>query len=398
MRPALPILCLLLLVLGACQRAAAPWPHEAYVWQRHWDGELREALAASADTFAAFRVLAAETARDGSLQPIVPDLAALARERRPVTAVLRLDGSDPPPDAAALNAQMAAIVRDWRAAGVALVGIELDHDCASARLGDYARLVAAVRHELPSDLRLSVTALPTWTDVPALAALRAAADETVLQVHAVSAPARGLFDAKTAQRWVARYAAQAPQPFRVALPAYGVRVSFDDGGRALAVRAEMPREDAGADVRELAAAPDEVAALLAHLRATPPAGLRGVLWFRLPRSDDRRAWSLATLRAVIAQAPLSPQLAVRIEDAGVARDIVLANAGSIDAPLPGAVSVAAADCAAADAVNGFRLESAPGGWRFVADTASPLLRAGRERRIGWIHCAHVQKVSIDETP
>jgi len=395
MRRALPILCLVVLVLSACQRAAAPWPHEAYAWQRHWDDSLRDALASGTDTFAGFRVLAAESARDGRLQALAPDLAALARSRRPVTAVLRLDGSDPPPDAAALNARIAAIARDWRAAGVALVRIELDHDCASARLGDYARLVAAVRAALPSDLSLSLTALPTWIGAPALADLRAAADETVLQVHAVSDPARGLFDAKTAQRWIERYAAQAPQPFRVALPAYGVRAGFDASGRALAVRAEIPRDDAGDDVRELAAAPRDVAALLAQLRAAPPAGLRGVVWFRLPRGDDRRAWSPATLRAVIAQAPLAPQVDVRLADAGAARDVVLANAGSIDAALPASIAVAALDCRGADAVNGYRLESARDGWHFVADGAGAPLRAGRERRIGWIQCAHVDKVSIE---
>ena len=60
----------------------------------------------------------------------------------------------------------------WRAAGVDVVGLEIDHDCATAVLADYARWLAANRP--PAPLAWSITALPTWAGAPALPAVAAA--------------------------------------------------------------------------------------------------------------------------------------------------------------------------------------------------------------------------------
>jgi len=391
MRSPLPYLLLLVLALSACQRAAAPLPQEIYVWQRQWTPAVLDALHAARPTFSAYRVLAAETDRAGALLSAAPDLSALAATRTPVTAVLRLNGADPAPDIAALNARIRQISNDWRAAGIALQGVEIDHDCATARLPAYAQLLAAVRVAMPRELRLSITALPTWTQSPALRDVLATVDESVLQVHAVRTPAAGLFDVRAARRWVQTYAQVSPKPFRVALPAYGVRAEFDADGHALRVSAEMPRDDLGADARELEASPAQVAALLRGLERAPPANLAGVLWFRLPNAQDQRAWSLQTLRAVIDGAPLAPAFAAHVENA---TDLVLANSGPIDAAMPG-VRVLAGACDAADGANGFTARAERDGWRFVAPPAVTL-RAGRARRIGWLHCGNVQKVEIDE--
>ncbi len=168
-----------LLGLGACAPGPAPsvsLPHEAYVWQRQWTSELAATLREARGDFAAWRVLALHSDRRGVLQPIAVDLAVLAAVRRPVTAVLRLDGADPSVDAAGAAALLADLVQRWRAAGVDLVAVEIDHDCATARLDGYAGLLRALRTRLPPGLRLSITALPAWLDAPALDAMLAASD------------------------------------------------------------------------------------------------------------------------------------------------------------------------------------------------------------------------------
>lgn len=381
---ALPLCALL---LAACERATPPLPNDAYVWQRRWTPALAHALRDSADVLRSWRVLAAELRADGAWVDAAPDLAALAATARPVVPVLRLDGRVGDLREADIAARIAATLAAWRGAGIRVAGLEIDYDCATARLPAYAALLAKLKTWLPADLPLSITALPTWLDSPALADLLAVPDETVLQVHAVLNPAQGLlFDATRARAWIDAYARRTGKPWRVALPAYGSRVSWDENGRIAAVESERPALLPGGRSAELLAAPETLAAFVRALDREPPAGLAGIVWFRLPTQTDARAWSLSTWRAVLARQPLAPALAVAADPAGAdgARNVMLANRGNADTPLPFIVRLDAA-CNAADGINGYTLEYDRDG-RYLRRARDGLLRAGAERAIGWIRC------------
>lgn len=253
--------------------------HDAYVWQRAWTGSVRAAVANAPPELSGLRVLTLEVSRDGTHTWPAVRTDSLLRANRPITAVVRIDGSRLPADIS-LTPVIERIVT-WRAAGVPVAGIEVDHDCATAALADYAAWLAAQR---PPDLRYSITALPTWADAPpptrtTLTALGAVVDEIVLQVHAVQAPT--IFDAASARRWVAQFAAALPAEtaLRVALPTYKVALG--------------------------AAHPDDVAAFLRTLEREPIAAVTGIVWFRLPIAADRAAWPAPVLAAVIRGAPHS---------------------------------------------------------------------------------------------
>ena len=160
----------------------------------------------------------------------------------------------------------------------------------------------------------------------------------------------------------------------------------------------MPRTIDADRKRELRVDPVDVAALLRRLEHAHPAKLVGVLWFRLPSEDDRRSWSVATLRSVIAATPLKSDVAAHtlVADDG-ATEIVLDNRGTLDAPLPMSVTIAARNCSAADALAGFRLDRTSEEWQFFAD-ADAILRAGHRRRIGWVRCASIEGISIHAHP
>ncbi|WP_254595217.1 DUF3142 domain-containing protein [Achromobacter pulmonis] len=386
----LAALCLLpfcAVLLAACERALPPLPNDAYVWQRRWTPALVQALNESADVLRSWRVLAAELRADGVWFEAAPDLAALAATGRPVVLVLRLDGRVGALREAEIAARATATLAVWRNAGIALAGLEIDYDCATARLPAYTALLTTLKTRLPPDLPLSITALPTWLDSPALAGLLAVPDETVLQVHAVSNPAQGLlFDAAHARAWLDAYAQRTGKPWRVALPAYGSRVAWDEQGQIVAVESERPALMPGGRSAELLAAPGTVAAFVGALDRARPARLAGIVWFRLPTQADTRAWSLRTWRAVLARQPLAPALAVAINppDSGGARDVLLANRGNADMPLPFMVRLDAR-CAAADGINGYTLEYDREG-RYLRRAQDGLLRAGAERAIGWIRC------------
>lgn len=349
------------LVLGAALLAAAcgggdvahaPLAHEAYVWQRAWTGAVRTAVAAPPAELSGLRVLAAEVDDHGWTFPAV-DAAGLGQAGRAITAVVRIDGSRPVADLSL--ARVLEHLTTWRAAGVQVVGLEIDHDCATAALADYAAWLRALRPAAP--LRWSITALPTWTESPALAEVAAAVDELVVQVHAVRAPA--VWRADDAARWLAEFArATAPRPLRVALPTYRVSV----GGV------------------EVSAEPVELAAFVRGLERSPIPQLRGVVWFRLPVGGDPGAWSAATLDAVISGAALRPQLAVEAVPRGDGTvDVVVHNRGTLDGALPDLEL--AGDITGVDFVLPYhRAVEAAGRWRAPRGT----VRAGQTTTVGWV--------------
>ena len=369
--------------LIGCQHPNQPLQHDAYVWQRQWTPAVTSSLAQSADAIREWRVLAAQTDAHGQLQPVAVDRTALAATHRPIVLVVRIDGQLPQWDAQALLTQTLTLRDAWH--GVPLAGIEIDHDCGTARLPAYADFLARLKRELGAT-PLSITALPAWLASDQLEHVTAQADEVVLQVHAVQSPRAGLFEPALARNWIDRFAPRAGKPFRVALPTYGSRVAWDENGRVVAIESEAPLLAGGMEASELVAAPAEVAKLLSGLRSDPPKGLAGIVWFRLPTTQDERAWSLPTWRAVMAGVPLKETLAVFFQPGATpgAANVVLRNDGEVDARLPARIELPPG-CTIADGVNGYALAYQQGR-PFLRRERDGWLRAHYQRAIGWARC------------
>ena len=375
----------------------APLPNDAYVWQRLWTPALVSAVRNSADLVRQWRVLAAEMGGGGHFRPVAADLSTLAATGRPVVAVVRIDGQLTDWQVPATVAAIAALAERWREGPAQLVGIEIDHDCATARLPAYATFLATLRARLDQGLLLSITALPTWFGSSDLDRVLAVTDEIVLQVHAVQSPLAGLFDVRRATGWIDAMATRTTKPFLVALPAYGARINWDGDGHVLSVESERPLLAGSARTSELTVAPAEVAGLLARLNDASPPHLAGVVWFRLSTGEDRRAWSLATWRAVVSGQPLTGRIEARTEPSATAGmlDLMLANPGDTDAILPRRV-VVAGGCVLGDGINGYRLERQASALAFVQDDAG-LLGGQAQRTIGWLRCGG-DGVTIDVEP
>lgn len=382
------LLALGLAWMTACAPPPPPAPqprltHEAYVWQRSWTPAVGVAVREGTADFAALRVLVLQQVGEERIA-VSPDLDALRERGLPLRAVLRIEGSRPRADAGALGSAMALVVQQWRAHGLHVDGVEVDHDCASAALADYADWLRVFQSELPRDLVLSITALPSWLEAPAgLGVLRDAADETVLQVHAVEAWRSALVDASSTLRWARAWQAQSARPFRIALPAYGLRVQLGRDGRPAAVDAEGAIDRSGQAAQERRADPVEVAAIVRALQAEPLPQLKGLLWFRLPVAGDRRSWAPATLSAAMrGEAPEA-----RIELQAVARggglhDLVLQNVGSTDAQAPAYIQLPA-HCPLVEGVGTYRSAVEPAGLK----AAQPVwLAPGATLALGFARC------------
>jgi hypothetical protein len=263
-------------------------------------------------------------------------------------------------------------------------GIEIDYDCPSSQLENYAKFIAELRRALPKEMGLSITALPTWIEGHGLRSVLTSADSSVLQVHSVLDPQHGLFDARHAAAWIATYAKITPKDFDVALPDYGSRVAWDAQGKLVGVLSEQSGVLTGPVQKEIEADPRDVAALLAELRNAHPRNLKGIVWFRLPVDGDQRIWSFSTLESVVQGKALEHQWTVSIErDTLNAYRINLSNAGNLDAQLPGALRIP--NCQAADGI-GYAVDHHADDLRFARRTER-VLRAKESIAVGWTRCA-----------
>lgn len=377
---------LAVLVTVAVASNAASLPHEAYIWQRQWTPQVRAAIREQSKLFQGWRVLAAETDRKGRLPRFAVGWKSL--RGKTVTGVVRIDGT-------LRHLDTKTLVRDVRAAmavwprGTAL---EIDYDCGTASLGAYAVFLKDVRALRPS--RLSITALPAWLGSSDLKRVLAEVDEAVLQVHAVRAPSKGLFDATLARRWIDQMDAAA-KPFRIALPDYGTRIIRSQGGSVIALESEAPKLIGGASAEELIATPEAVAGLLAGLQHRPPRHLTGIVWFRLPVQGDRRIWSPTTLAAVIQAKPLTGHIAIDLRPGPVpgSKDILLINESSTDTAAPRAIMLPDT-CRLADGIGPYRYDRQK---KVLVRLQNVLIPAHHVRVVGWVHCGagrgefHVEK-------
>ena len=388
MRFGYSILITLLLLVGCDQQTAPPLDQQLYVWQRQWTPAHEAALRDSRSDFSTLRVLALQAFPHEGWSRARIDAPLLKNDGRPLIAVIRLDGQLQALDQQQVTAQILQVVADWQAQGLTLSGLEIDHDAGNARLPAYAQFLTRLRSALPTTLPLSITALPAWLDSSQLPALLATVDSSVLQVHAVSDPRRGLFDPDQALKWAKAWARLTDKPFYLALPAYGVALLPDVGG-APVVESEVQLERGG-ERRELLADPLQLNRLGKTLRDDPPPHLAGLIWFRLPLANDRRAWSLTTLGAVARGDTLHSQLDVTFSEQSGLYDIKLNNTGNLDSAWPAQITLKARDCEGADALAGYSLQQSPDLLTFTR-LRDGRLPANGQRAIGWARCANIDQ-------
>jgi hypothetical protein len=372
-------------LLSGASASRRALPQDAYIWQRKWTPALRVALKQSADLIHAWRVLAAYSDEGGRLEPVAVDWQALKSSGRPVIAVVRINGQLAQYHDDQLLHDLDGLLSEWRQIQPPIAGLELDHDCGDARLEAYAQFLARVRARLPQTIPLSITTLPSWLSSPKLDAIFRPVNEVVLQVHMVQSPHAGLFNADQARQWI-RVMARTDKPFRVALPAYGVRVTWRNDGSMLAVESEEPLLAGGYSASELIVSPEAVSTLLRELERDPPASLTGIVWFRLPVAGDIRAWSPETWRAVVLGKPLQSRIEALAEksDTPGMSNIVLINQGEVDAVLPTRIDLPPS-CTIADGINGYALDHGESG--FSIERQQDGLLPGHQRRlIGWMRC------------
>jgi len=274
--------------------------------------------------------------------------------------------------------------------------IQCDFDCPQRRLAGYRRLLAGLR-EAASPVAVVPTALPCWLGEPEFAALARESGGFVLQVHSLHLPKTPgdpvvVFDPREA-RDAAHRAGTLGVPFRVAMATYGCEVWFDARGRVLDVFSEDPPPQGRHPARRAFGLADPLASAecVADWKSSPPDGLRGIIWYRLPVSSDRRNWPWETLEKVARGLPVHAkiQIEIKVESGGGKgkgsnHDVAIVNRGDAPGRLPRRV-VPVGPVLACDAVGAYRMERSADGVAFVRrDDVWPWIGPGKRTVIGWL--------------
>ena len=412
---ALKIIHFILLFLWLTPLAAViagPLRPEAYVWQRTWNGPVRDAVMQHAPAFAGLVVLKAEVSwRNGQpeVARVAVDYATLTNAPKPAGFALRIGafaGLFATNDSQAnfLADLAASLVAEARTNHLPLAELQIDFDCATAKLGGYKLWLAAIRRKI-SPVPLTITVLPSWLDAPDFKPLAALSPNYVLQVHSLERPTDfaapfTLCDPLAARQAVER-AGQIGVPFRVALPTYGYVMAFNRAGKFISLSAEGPRKDwpAGVQLREVRADPVALAALVQAWTTNRPAALNGVIWYRLPVVVDNLNWRWPTLGAILAGH--SPRESLRATTRRVEPGLVeisLANDGELDHPSRLVVEVrwSNARLVAGDGLRDFELaEQKSSVVKFQTRSSFSRLPAGETQTIGWLRFDHDCEVQIE---
>jgi hypothetical protein len=387
-------------------------PQETYVWQRAWTPPVPAALRQHGGAFSNVVALAAEVSwKQGRPQVVrVPlDFDLLRSLKTPVGLALRIGAFPGPfaPDdqtAQLLTTLATELVSQATAKQLALSELQLDFDCAEAKLAGYRVWIESLRRRV-APVPLTFTALPAWLKRAEFAPLAKAADGFVLQVHSVARP-RSLDAPFTlcdpaAARSAVTLAGAVGAPFRVALPTYGYLLAFAPEGKFIGLSAEGPTKNWPADVqlREVRADAPTLAELVQGWATNRPANLRGVIWYRLPVAGDTLNWRWPTLAAMLALRQPQPLLRAELRRAhsGLV-EIVLVNAGELDLCSRPAVTARwrAARLVAGDALRGFELVAAKPGTATFQTKAQPCrLSPGDGRVIGWLRLSENVEVQVD---
>jgi hypothetical protein len=368
-----------LLLLSGCTHEVRNQPliNDAYVWQRRWNTAVTEAVNQSAPSIHTWRVLAAEFSSTGVWLNVTVNHIALAQTRKPVIAVIRTSRLNDN-----LANEAAALAALWNVRGV-----EIDYDCGTESLPRYRDFLRLLRAKLAPRYSLAITALPSWLGSRDLPSLLSEVDESILQVHSVMSPKQGLFNKTIALGWAQKWSAQTTKPFLIALPTYWSRVTWNGAGRVTSIESEVARLGTDETTQELFVEPAEVSSFIAQIQKNPPTHLTGIAWFRLPTSQDERAWDNATWHAVMqgkAIPAARPIIRIQTEATG-ASDVYLVNPAAIPGRLPAEISVSAQGCETADAMPPYNLEWQNNAFHFQLQSAD-ILRAHQAKLLGWVRC------------
>ena len=404
---------LLALLLAGCHRpppcvASGPLPQRGYLWQREWTPAVADAITDAESKLDGVVILGAEIHWTGKTPQIVRaniPWEVLGPARKPCSIALRVSPFSGPfktddPSTRTIVDTAKGLLAGAEARGVQPAEFQLDFDCAQKKLAGYRVWISVLRKAI-QPVPLVITTLPSWLDEPDFLPLIRETNGFVLQVHSVPTNAAGghdaLCDPVLARKWVAK-AGQWGIPFSVALPTYRCLAGYDPSGKLLGVVMESVRPVWPPDTRLLnyGTDADEMAGLVKEWRGARPAGMRELIWYRIPVAADHFNWRWPTLSAVMSgRKPAHHLEAIHQGENPV--DLSIVNTGEAEEDLECEITARwnRAALVASDALEGWTVEVKKECVVFRPEAGQRLrLSPGGRRDIGWLRYDQITPVRL----
>ena len=389
--------------------------HEAYVWQRSWDENLKESLHEHASEFSRIVVLGAEISLKGGQREVAlteVDYELLKGLETEVGLALRIGPYAGPfrrdDDVFhTIGGVARKLCADAKDAGLMVSELQVDFDCATSKLAGYRIWVQELRKKLT--VPVTITALPSWMSSPRFKQLVRSTDGYVLQVHSlerVQDPnARiTLCDPEAALTAVKR-AGRLGVKFRVALPTYGYYVVVNKAGEIVRVtKSRSALSGRSGAVRELRSDATAMAGVLAKMTESRPRCMDNVIWYRFPTDDEQMNWSWVTLESIMLGTSPRGQLAVRaVEVTPQLWDLWVRNIGDADASLNVRVEmgISTGSVRMAEAMSGFRMHSLGmqvADIRYSDGRYPVMLKPSEEQIVCWVRLSEDAEVTSNVLP
>jgi len=390
-------------LLSSTPTVSGPMDHSAYIWQRAWNVQLKTAALNASEQVGGFVLLGGEIGFSGDKIKYVSvaiDHKTVGELTKPVGIALRIGacpgGFSRGGDKAKRISEIAgSLLTKAKSKGLQVSEFQIDYDCPESKLKSYCHLIESLRN-VTGDVRLTITALPSWLNNKSFKRLAKLTDGYVLQVHSLERPKTidepmVLCDSHASLKWVEK-AGRIGVAFKVALPTYGYLVAFDKDGKFKGLVAEGPGRDFGDDVRlvKVSSDPKEMFKLVSEWTKKRPECMEGIIWYRLPVQGDELNWSWLTLSTIISgKAPVdSLQVEIAYPRRGLA-EIFLVNDGQTEqrADLLIIVECPQRNIVASDAMRGYSITIKTAN-EFVMEHDGTrefsAIKPGEKHKIGWI--------------
>jgi len=291
------------------------YENSVYVWQRNWDEFVSESISELGADLHKFIILCGDFRYENgkvSINAVNIDWDYFNKEDTEIILAVRINAGTK----ALLKTDSVCRVIDGIEAlfdkaiffaqeqGIKIAEIQFDYDCPTSKLSDYGKFLALCKERFPN-LKISITALPTWLNSKAFKKAAKNTSYYVLQLHSFEIPktinqARKIFLKDNASLYLER-ANRLGYPFRISLPTYGYEVVFNKSGEFLGLRGEAKRIALGKDIQyqTVITDPTEILNFLESVSLSKPDKLLGICWFRMPIKTDEFNWHMETFKAVL---------------------------------------------------------------------------------------------------
>ena len=295
---------LLFIFTLACDRVEytdEPLEHHSYIWNRKASDSQAENIRYCHNFLDGFSILASEVNWNKN-KAIVKNIE-LPKEKFGINSIsIRINdfpGKIDSQEEAILEITQKALKR-FEDNGFEIDEIQIDFDCSSSKLENYAKLLNSLNKHFTK--KLSITALPSWLKQGSFAEVIQNCDSYILQLHSLTLPKNiniisPLFDSEKALKWV-KQAAKLEKDFSVSLPTYGYFLGFDENGNYMGVSSEQGPKN-WPHTKVLMTDINSVNDFIEAINIKHPKNLKSIFWFRLHNDADNLNWNSDAIRSLV---------------------------------------------------------------------------------------------------